>query len=114
LRRRLILDTKALVYSGAYMGLRWAELGGLLRKNLDLLRCRIKVVGSLERFRGGNRYVEETKSTASRRVVPIPAFLVEVLTEHLTRVPASEWVFPAPKVVISVTRVFEAVSGAPR
>jgi len=85
------------VYAGAYLGLRWAEMGGLLRKNLDLLERRIKVVGSLERFRGGNRYVEDTKSTASRRVVPVPLFLVEILTQHLTRVPVSDWVFPAPK-----------------
>jgi integrase len=58
---------EGIVYSGAYLGLRWAELGRLLRKNLDLLRYGAKVVGSLKRFRGGNRYVDDTKSTASRR-----------------------------------------------
>jgi integrase len=89
--------SEGFVYTGAYLGLRWAELGGLLRTNLDLLRYRVRVVGSLGRFRGGNRYVKETKSNASRRTVPMPRFLAAILVEHFARVPTSEWVFPAPE-----------------
>ncbi len=87
-----------LVYVGAYLGLRWGELGGLRHDHLNLLRRQIKVVGSLERVEGGRyRYVEETKTTSGRRMIPLPAFLVDLLAEHLTRVPESEYVFPSGK-----------------
>jgi integrase len=53
-------------------------------------------VGSLERMRGSFRYVEALKSSAARRTLPLPAFLVDVLGAHLASAPDSEWVFPAP------------------
>ncbi len=40
---------RAFVYAGSYLGLRWGELAGLKRINLDLGTRRVRVVGSLER-----------------------------------------------------------------
>lgn len=68
---------RALVYVGAYLGLRWGELAGLKRVHLDMLRRQVRVVGSLERVGNGFRYVEETKTVSGRRMVPVPAFLVD-------------------------------------
>ena len=87
----------ALVYVGGYCGLRWGELAGLKRAHVDMLRGRINVVGALERVGNGWRYVEETKTTSGRRMVPLPRFLVHRLAFHLTTAPDSEWTFPAPR-----------------
>lgn len=87
----------ALVYVGAYLGPRWGELAGLKREHLHLLKRQMKIVGSLERVENRYRYVEETKTAASRRTIPIPQFLVDILAAHLAAAPSSEFVFPAPK-----------------
>jgi integrase len=82
-----------LVYVGCYLGLRWGELAGLKRSHVHLLKRQLRVVGSLERLKGGFRYVEETKTVNSRRTIPIPAFLAEMLALHLAAAPTSEYVF---------------------
>ena len=87
---------RGLVYVGAYCGLRWGELAGLKREHLDIDKRRINVVGSLERVGNGFRYVEETKTTSGRRMVPVPGFLVKILAEHLLAT-QSVFVFPAPR-----------------
>lgn len=87
----------ALVFVGAYMGLRWAEAAGLKHQHLDLLRRRLRVAGTLERVGGSYRYVEETKTLRSKRMLDIPQPLVEILARHLEDAPDSEFVFTAPK-----------------
>jgi integrase len=87
---------RAFVYAGAYLGCRYAELAGLKGRHLHTLKRQVAIVGSLERVRGTFRYVEELKSSSARRTLPVPAFLVEILGEHLARAPESEWIFPAP------------------
>lgn len=86
---------RALVYSGAYLGCRWGELVGLKRANIDLLRRKVLIIGTLEEVGGRVTYVEETKTSASRRTLSIPASLVEMLAEHLAHSPESEYVFSA-------------------
>jgi integrase len=88
---------RALVFIGAYLGLRWGELAGLKREHLDLRKRQLKVVGSLERVDNGFRYVGETKTTSSRRMIPIPEFLADMLEAHLAATSSSEFVFPAPE-----------------
>jgi len=85
----------ATVHVGAYLGLRWGELAGLKRQHLHLLKRQLRVVGSLERFNGGFRYVPSTKSASGRRTLPLPTFLVDALAHHLTIAPDSEFVFPS-------------------
>ena len=63
------------------------------RARLSLLKREVRIVGTLEEVPGGVRYVEETKTSASRRTIIIPAFLVDLLAAHLKRAPESEFVF---------------------
>jgi integrase len=81
-----------LIYSAAYLGLRWGELAGLKRERVNLLKRQISVVGTLEEVRGKLRYVDETKTTASRRLVTMPRFLSDMLAAHMRRCP-DEFVF---------------------
>jgi integrase len=87
----------ALVYAAVYLRCRWAELAGLKRSQPDLLRRRVRIVGTIERDGGTYRYTEETKTSASRRTIGVPGLLAEILALHLARAPGSEWVFPAPE-----------------
>jgi integrase len=84
---------RTLVYSAVYLGCRWGELVGLKRSHLDLRKREVRIVGTLEEVPGGVRYVEETKTSASRRSIVIPAFLVGLLASHLKSAPESEFVF---------------------
>ena len=86
---------RALILSAVYLGCRWEELAGLKRKHLDLLHKRLRIIGTIERVAGTYRYVDETKTSTSRRTVTIPPFLVEIMAAHLADAPASEFVFPA-------------------
>jgi integrase len=69
------------------------ELVGLKRQHMNLLKREVRIVGTLEEVPGGVRYVEETKTSASRRTIDIPAFLVDLLAAHLKEAPESEFVF---------------------
>jgi integrase len=84
---------QALVYTAVYLGCRWGELLGLKRDRLDLLRRQVRIVGTLEEIRGIPEYVEETKSSASRRMLTIPAFLVEMLAANLQHGAGGAFVF---------------------
>jgi integrase len=65
----------------AYGGLRWGEVAALRRSRCHLLRSRLEVVESVAEV-GGRLYLGETK-TYQRRTVVIPAFLRDLLAEHL-------------------------------
>lgn len=82
-----------LVYSAVYLGCRWGELVGLKRENLNLLKRQVLIVGTLEEVQGQSRYIEETKTKASRRTLSIPPFLCDILGEHLGAVRHEEFVF---------------------
>lgn len=84
---------RSLILSAVYLGCRWGELVGLKRANLNVLRRELKIVGTLEEVAGKLRYVEETKTGASRRTLSMPSFLAQSLGEHLGFVPDSEFVF---------------------
>ncbi len=84
---------RALIYAGVYLGCRWGELAGLKRQYLDLAGRRIRIVGTLEEVNGDLRYMEETKTETSRRMLSMPPFLGEMLAGHLAQVPESEFVF---------------------
>jgi integrase len=75
--------------------LRWGELVCLKVERLNLLKRQAIIAGTLEEVRGKLRYVDETKTSASRRLVTIPAFLGEILAAHM-ECDSSEFVFTSP------------------
>jgi len=72
---------RIMVVTAAFTGLRWGELAGLDRGNVDLdagILTVDKHLGSLHEV-NGRRWLGPPKTSASARVVPLPPFLVELL-----------------------------------
>lgn len=64
----------SLILTDAYLGLRWSELAGLKRVNLDLDGGRLFVVGALQRVGHDWVYAEQLKTTRSRRSLALAPF----------------------------------------
>jgi integrase len=79
----------ALVILCAYAGLRQGEALALRPGDIDWLRRRIHVNGSINQR---TRARESTK-TDHDRWVTLPSRVAEVLSEHVAEYPSSEWVF---------------------
>jgi len=84
---------QTLVYAAVYLGCRWGELTGLKWRYVDLVKREVRIVGTLEETGAGVRYMEETKTSGSRRSISIPIFLADLLREQRRRLPDSEFVF---------------------
>lgn len=95
---------RALVLTGAGIGLRLGELAGLALDRIDFLRRHVKVDRQLVRSRvAGGVALAAPKTPASYRTVPLPASVGEVLAAHLT-----QWA-PHPELGV----VFTNERGAP-
>jgi integrase len=88
---------RTLIYTDAFLGLRWSELAGMKRTSVDLDGRRLFVVGALHRVGHDWRYTDQLKTAGSRRSIALAPFLVEMLSEHLRAAPASEFVFSSPQ-----------------
>lgn len=88
---------RALIVCGAFLGLRWSELAGLKRINVDLAARRVRVVGALHKVGSTWRYTTELKTARSRRSLALAPFIAELWAEHLADAPPSEFVFSSPK-----------------
>jgi integrase len=75
---------RAVVLTAALASLRWGELVGLRRHDIDLEQGLIHVRRSMSE-RGGTLEVVQPKS-GSARTVALPAILVDILRDHLERV----------------------------
>lgn len=73
---------EALVLCAAYGGLRWGELAGLTRADIDLDAGTLRVHRKLGEVNGNLTY-GRPKSAAGRRTVGIPTFVTRSLTTHL-------------------------------
>lgn len=73
---------RALVLLGTFCGLRFGELAGLTRANVDL-ELGVVVHADLDELDGGRLQPGEVKSAASRRTVSIPAALFDEIRHHL-------------------------------
>jgi integrase len=82
-RQRSGPDHGLIVYLGAALGLRWGEVAGLRVGRLDLLRGELTVAEQVTRGEGGRSHLGAPKSRAGRRTLAMPAWLVEMLAEHL-------------------------------
>ena len=74
---------RALVLLATFADLRWGELAGLRRENIDLAACEVRVVETLAEPDKGGLRPETPKSRAGRRTVAFPAELVPELRWHL-------------------------------
>ncbi len=72
---------KVLIYTAAYTGLRSGDLGGLRRRDVDLLHGSLTVERALKEVSGVLEF-GPTKTGRVRRV-GVPKFLVEMLTDHI-------------------------------
>lgn len=87
----------ALIVTAAYTGMRWGELAGLRRLNCHLDTGTIHIdadTGALHEL-SGNLTLGPPKTPASVRDIPLPEFLIDLLTDHLDR-HDHEHVFTSP------------------
>ena len=76
---------RAVVLLATFADLRWGELAGLRRENIDLDACEIRIVETLAELDRGGLLPETPKSRAGKRTVAFPAELVPELRWHLER-----------------------------
>ena len=76
---------QAMIYLAVDSGMRWGELIGLQRKNLDLANRRVRVVDQLVRTADGKFHRTEPKTSASVRSITISRMTAEILASHLER-----------------------------
>jgi len=90
---------RALVILGAWCSLRFGELAGLRRAQVDLLHRKIHVTEQLVELAGGKTVFKSPK-TDSGRTVDVPAELVPILQDHLSQYVGAEadaLVFTSPE-----------------
>ncbi|MFD1524388.1 site-specific integrase [Pseudonocardia yunnanensis] len=71
-------------------GLRWGEAAGLCIDALDLDRRTLRVIRTVIEVAGHTSFKPYPKSTAGRRTVPLPGWLVTILRGHLDQYPLGE------------------------
>ena len=79
----------------SYTGLRWGEMAALRVMDLDILRRRVNVDQAVTEV--GYKLVYGTPKNHSRRSVPFPSFLSEMLAAHCEGKSASDFLFTAPE-----------------
>lgn len=79
---------RAIVATAAGAGLRWGEAAGLREDALDLAGARLSVIRTVIEVGGHTSFKPFPKSRAGRRTVPLPAWLVDLIREHLRQWPA--------------------------
>jgi integrase len=72
-----------MMYLAVDSGMRWGELIGLQRKNLDLANRLVRVVDQLVRTVDGTFHRTQPKTSASIRSITISKMTAEVLAVHL-------------------------------
>jgi integrase len=75
-------DYRALILLGAFGGLRIGEMAGLRRGRVDLERGTVQVIEIITEPRG-HLHFGPPKTSAGRRMVGLPRFVVEALAERM-------------------------------
>lgn len=86
---------RPLVLVLGYCGLRWGEAAALRVGRVDTMRGRLDVAESMTEING--EAVFGTPKTHQSRSVPVPAFLRDLLAEHIAGLGADALVFSAPR-----------------
>jgi integrase len=91
LRSKLLPATpdryRAIIATAAGAGLRWGEAAGLRLDALDLKRARLSVIRTVVEVGGHTSFKPYPKSSAGRRTVPLPRWLMPIISEHLEQYP---------------------------
>ncbi|WP_369271034.1 tyrosine-type recombinase/integrase [Streptomyces sp. R11] len=74
---------RALVLMAGFLGLRWGELIGLHRRDIDLEAGALRVRRAVAELNNGEREIKAPKSAAGKRTVSIPAVIVPDIRDHL-------------------------------
>ncbi len=80
---------QALILLAAYSGLRWGELAGLRRCDVDALHRTLRVERQLTEVNGHLSF-QAPKTTAGVRTITVPQFIIDVLADHLARWSAAD------------------------
>ncbi|MEU0586249.1 tyrosine-type recombinase/integrase [Streptomyces sp. NPDC006132] len=76
---------RALVLMAGFLGLRWGELIGLHRRDIDLDHGTVRVRRAVAELFNGQREIKAPKSAAGKRTVSIPAAIIPDIRDHLER-----------------------------
>ncbi|MFD9574779.1 tyrosine-type recombinase/integrase [Streptomyces sp. NPDC059982] len=76
---------RALVLMAGFLGLRWGELIGLHRRDVDLENRTVRVRRAVAELGNGQREIKAPKSAAGKRTVSIPGVILPDLHDHLKR-----------------------------
>ncbi|MGW4101845.1 tyrosine-type recombinase/integrase [Streptomyces sp. NPDC004976] len=76
---------RALVLMAGFLGLRWGELIGLHRRDVDLDHGAVRVRRAVAELNNGQREIKAPKSAAGKRTVSIPAAILPEIREHLNK-----------------------------
>ncbi|THA47194.1 site-specific integrase [Streptomyces sp. A1136] len=74
---------RTLVLMAGFLGLRWGELIGLHRRDIDLERGSVRVRRSVAELGNGQREIKAPKSAAGKRTVSIPGVIIQDIRVHL-------------------------------
>ncbi|WP_308369220.1 MULTISPECIES: site-specific integrase [unclassified Streptomyces] len=74
---------RALVLMAGLLGLRWGELIGLHRRDIDLDHQAVRVRRAVAELSNGQREIKAPKSAAGKRTVTIPGVIVSEIRAHL-------------------------------
>lgn len=75
---------RPLVYLGGVLGMRWSEIGGLRVRNLDFFSKTVSVELTVAEV-SGRLITAGPKTRSGRRTITVSAFIMTMLSEHLTR-----------------------------
>ncbi|MFD9721371.1 tyrosine-type recombinase/integrase [Streptomyces sp. NPDC059076] len=75
---------RVLVLMAGFLGLRWGELVGLHRRDIDLEGHTVRVRRSVAELFNGKQEVKAPKSAAGKRTVAIPSAILLEIRNHLT------------------------------
>ncbi|MEY9991334.1 integrase [Streptomyces sp. V4I8] len=76
---------RALVLMAGFLGLRWGELIGLHRRDIDLDHGTVRVRRAVAELNNGQRQIKAPKSAAGKRTVSIPAAIIPDIRKHLSQ-----------------------------
>ena len=90
---------RAVILLACFCGLRWGELAGLQRADIDCDRRTVRIARQLCEVAGRQPYLAPPKSDAGKRTVSMPSLIVADISSHLdsfTQPEADALVFTSP------------------